>query len=62
MHDVALRRRIAALVIAALLAISGAALTISYFAAEDQAATGNTGNAMNQLALVDLDGNDYEPY
>ena len=38
MHDdMALRRRIAALVIAALLAISGAALTTSYFAADAQA-------------------------
>jgi hypothetical protein len=38
MHDAAMRRRIAALVIAALLAISGAALTSAYFAADDQAA------------------------
>jgi hypothetical protein len=37
MHEVALRRRIAALVIAALLAISGAALTTAYFAADAQA-------------------------
>jgi hypothetical protein len=39
MHDVALRRRIAALVLAALLAISGAALTTAYFAADAHAAT-----------------------
>jgi hypothetical protein len=50
MQDVAMRRRIAALVLAALLAISGAALATAYFAADDQAATGNTGNAQN-LAL-----------
>jgi hypothetical protein len=37
MHDVALRRRIVALVIAALLAISGAALTASVLAADAQA-------------------------
>jgi hypothetical protein len=44
MQDVA-NRRIAALVIAALLAISGAALTTAYFAADAQAAvTVNTGN------------------
>jgi hypothetical protein len=36
MQDVAMRRRrIAVLVVAALLAISGAALTTAYFAAED---------------------------
>jgi hypothetical protein len=43
MHDVALKRRIAALVLAALLAMSGAALTSAYFAADAQAAV-NTGN------------------
>ncbi len=37
MHDVAMRRRLAALVIAALLAISGAVLTSAYFAADAQA-------------------------
>jgi ABC-type cobalamin transport system permease subunit len=37
MHDVAMRRRIAALVIAAMLAVSGAALTTAYFAADAQA-------------------------
>jgi hypothetical protein len=37
MHDVAMRRRIAALVMAALLAIFGAALTTAYFAADAQA-------------------------
>ena len=37
MHDVALRRRIAALVIAALLAISGAALATAVLAADAQA-------------------------
>jgi hypothetical protein len=39
MHDVALKRRIAALVLATLLAISGAALTSAYFAADAHAAT-----------------------
>ena len=34
MHDVALRRRVAALVIAALLAISGAVLASAYSAAD----------------------------
>jgi hypothetical protein len=38
MHDVAMRRRIAALVIAALLAISGATLTTTYFATDAHAA------------------------
>jgi hypothetical protein len=38
MHDVATRRRIAAWVIAALLAISGAALATAYFATDAQAA------------------------
>jgi hypothetical protein len=38
MQDVAMRRRIAALVLAALLAISGAALATAYFAADEQAA------------------------
>ena len=38
MHDAALRTRIAALVIAALLAVSGAALTTAYFAADTHAA------------------------
>jgi hypothetical protein len=37
MQDAALRRRIAALVIAALLAICGAAMTTAYFAADAQA-------------------------
>jgi hypothetical protein len=37
MQDVAMRRRLAALVLAALLAISGAALTTAYFAADSQA-------------------------
>jgi hypothetical protein len=37
MQDVAMRRRLAALVLAALLAISGAALTTAYFAADAQA-------------------------
>jgi hypothetical protein len=37
MHDVALRRRIAALILAAVLAISGAALATAYFAADAQA-------------------------
>jgi ABC-type cobalamin transport system permease subunit len=37
MHDVAMRRRLAALVVAALLAISGAALATAYFAADAQA-------------------------
>jgi uncharacterized protein (DUF1501 family) len=50
MQDVALRRRIAVLVITALLAISGAALATAYFAADEQA-TGNSGNALNTLAL-----------
>jgi len=43
MQDVAMRRRLAALVIAGLLAISGAAVTTAYFAADAQAAV-NTGN------------------
>ena len=38
MHDAALRRRIAALVLAALLAVSGAALTSAYLATHAQAA------------------------
>jgi len=37
MQAVAMRRRLAALVVAALLAISGAALTTAYFAADAQA-------------------------
>ena len=37
MNDVVMRRRIAALVIAALLAISGAALASAYLAADAQA-------------------------
>jgi ABC-type cobalamin transport system permease subunit len=53
MHDAAMRRRLAALVIAALLAISGAVLATVVLATEDQTAVnsaGNTGNAQN-LAL-----------
>ena len=50
MHDVAMRRRIAALVIAALLAISGAALTSAFFAADDQAVS-NTGGSIG-VAIV----------
>jgi len=37
MQDAAMRRRIAALVLAALLAVSGAALATTYFAADAQA-------------------------
>ena len=60
MHDVALRKRLAALVIAALLAISGAALATAYFAADAQTAVGNTGNAIGQgdVGLVGTDRDD----
>ena len=37
MNDVALKRKIAALVVAAVLALSGAALATAYFAADAQA-------------------------
>jgi hypothetical protein len=48
MQDAAMRRRIAALVMAALLAMSGAALTTTLVAGDAQALTGNTGN-MQQI-------------
>jgi hypothetical protein len=47
MNDVALRRRIAALIIAALLAISGAALTSTFIIADDA-----------QAIIRGADGND----
>ena len=48
MHDVAMRRKLAALVMAALLAISGAALTSTLVAGDAQAlTTGNIGNSLN---------------
>ena len=46
MHDAAMRRRIAALVMAALLAMSGAALTTTLVAGDVPAQTANTGNAL----------------
>jgi hypothetical protein len=49
MHDVALRRRIAALVIAALLSVSGAALATVVLASDDPTAINSRGNTGNSL-------------
>jgi uncharacterized protein involved in exopolysaccharide biosynthesis len=57
MHDVAMRRRLAALVIAALLAMAGAALATTYFAADDRVVIYNP-NTGNFLALVGTDKDD----
>ena len=66
MHDAAMRRRIAALVMVALLAMSVAALATVMLASDARTAInsgGNTGNSIGVgIAYTGHDGNDSEIY